>query len=178
MGIRCNLSPIARAFRKNERSIKRLLARFLPSRSDVDDLAQETFVRAFAAEATQEIASPRAFLFATARNLAVNEIQRKGRTTTRSLEEFAVPDVLSNEQHPSHEEELYSRQKLTVFAEAISALPEQCRRVFVLRKVDGLSQKEIAATLGIAESTVEKHVAAGLQRTSEFLRQRGFEVRR
>jgi RNA polymerase sigma-70 factor (ECF subfamily) len=170
------MSPIARAFRENETAIKRLLARFLPRRSDVEDLAQETFLRAFAAEATQEIVSPRAFLFTTARNLALNEAQRMANISNTSLEDFPAPDVLGSDSQVSGDETLYSRQKMMVFAEAVSALPEQCRRVFLLRKVHGLSQKEVAGALGIAESTVEKQVAAGLLRTSEFLRGRGFEL--
>jgi len=46
-------------------------------------------------------------------------------------------------------------------SEAVGSLPEQCRRVFVLKKVYGLSQEEVAARVGIAESTVEKHIAKG-----------------
>jgi RNA polymerase sigma-70 factor (ECF subfamily) len=176
VGERIRTSPITRAFRENEGAIKRLLARFLKRGSDVEDLAQETFLRAFAAEGAQDIVSPRAFLFATARNLALNEVQRSAHATTRSIEDFASPDVLGSDQEPSGDDQVYSRQKMLVFAEAVSALPEQCRRVFVLRKVQGLSQKEVAATLGVTESTVEKQVAAGLLRTSEFLRRRGFEL--
>lgn len=170
------LSPVARAFADNERAIKRLLARFLPSRRDVDDLAQETFLRAFAAEAAEPIGSPRAFLFTTARNLALNEAQRLANTATCWMEDFPSPDVLGSERQPREEDKLYGRQKLLAFAEALAALPEQTRRVFVLRKVHGLSQKEVAAALGVTESTVEKQVATGLLRTSDFLRRRGFDV--
>lgn len=169
-------SPITRAFAENERAIKRLLARFLPRRADVDDLAQETFLRAFAAEAAQDIVAPRAFLFTTARHLAINERRRAAHALNRSLEDFPSPDVLGSDGQSSGDDQVYSRQKLLVFAEAVAALPEQCRRVFVLRKVHGLSQKEVAATLGVAESTVEKQLATGLLRTSDFLRARGYEA--
>jgi RNA polymerase sigma-70 factor (ECF subfamily) len=171
-----SISPVARAFRENEGAIRRLLARFLPRRADVEDLTQETFLRAFAAEAQQEIVSPRAFLMTTARNLALNEVQRAAHALTRSMEDFASPDVLGSDEQVSGDELVYGRQKLTIFAEAVATLPEQCRRVFVLRKVHGLSQREVAAALGIAESTVEKQVAAGLLRTSEFIRRAGVEV--
>ncbi len=42
-------------------------------------------------------------------------------------------------------------------------LPDRCREVMTLRKLYGVPQKEIAARLGIAESTVEKHVATGVR---------------
>jgi|KBSSwiStaDraftv2_1062776.scaffolds.fasta_scaffold24659_3 RNA polymerase sigma-70 factor (ECF subfamily) len=170
------MSPIARAFRENEDALKRLLARLLPRRSDVEDLAQETFLRAFAAETGQHIVSPRAFLFTTARHLAMNEAQRASHLRTTSLEDFPSSTVNDGDSQPSGDEAVHSRHKLMVFAEAVSALPEQTRNVFVMRKVHGLSQKEVAAALGVSESTVEKQVAAGLLRTREFLIRRGFEM--
>lgn len=172
---RSDSSPIACAFSESEGAIKRLLARILPRRPDVEDLAQETFLRAFAAEGEQEILFPRAFLLKIARNLAINESQRMRHATTSALEDFPSPDVLGSDSQPSEDDKVYSRQKLIAFAEAVSALPEQCRKVFILRKVHGLSQREVAVSLGVTESTVEKHVAAGLLRTSEFLRRRGFD---
>jgi len=57
---------------ENERGIKRFLSRFFPRAQDVDDLAQETFLRAFAAEAERDVLSPRAFLYRIAKNLALN----------------------------------------------------------------------------------------------------------
>lgn len=170
------MSPIARAFRNQEGAIKRMPRRFLSRGDDVDEIAQETFLRSFAAEANGAIASPEAFLFTTARNLALNEKQRKAHRLTMSLEDFSSPDVLGSDQQPLEDEKLYGRQMLTVFAEAVAALPEQCRSVFLLRKVHGLSQREVAQRLGISESTVEKQVAGGLRRTSEFLRRRGYDV--
>jgi RNA polymerase sigma-70 factor (ECF subfamily) len=65
---------------------------------------------------------------------------------------------------------------MAIFAEAISALPPQCRRVFLLRKVQGLSQKDVAQRLGLSVSTVEKHLATGLVKCSEYLKLRGYEV--
>jgi RNA polymerase sigma factor (sigma-70 family) len=169
---------MTRAFLENERGIKRLLSRFFRRTQDVDDLAQETFLRAFAAEARDDVAEPRAFLFRVARNLALNEKARLATARTEFMEDSPDPDVLGAGDQPTSEDEVYSRQKLAVFAEAVSALPAQCRAVFLLRKVQGLSQNEVAERLGISPSTVEKHVAAGLLRTSQYLRDRGYSVGR
>jgi len=57
------------------------------------------------------------------------------------------------------------------FCEAIRLLPVQCRKVFVLKKVYGYSQREIAAQLNLSESTVEKHIATGMKRCTQFMRQ-------
>jgi RNA polymerase sigma-70 factor (ECF subfamily) len=165
-----------RAFRETEPAIKRLLGRFFHRAQDVEDIAQETFLRAFAAEAETDIASPRAFLLKTARNLAINEKARLANALTDYMEDSPEPDVFGSGEQVPLEDELQSRQKMAAFAEAISSLPDQCRRVFLLRKVHGLSQQEVASRLGISTSTVEKHVASGLLKTSQYLRQQGFEV--
>jgi len=60
-----------------------------------------------------------------------------------------------------------------VLARAIAALPPQCAKVFVLRKMQGLSQKEIAARLNISVRTVENHVALGLVRCKAYMRAHG-----
>lgn len=176
MSDRRNASPITRAFRENEAGLKRFLARILSRGAEIDDLAQETFLRAFAAEAAQEIACPKAFLFSTARNLALNEVKRASNVMKTSLEDFPSPDVVGSDSQPSGDDQVYSRQKLSAFAQAVSALPEQCRRVFILRKVHGYSQRQVATLLGVSEGTVEKHLAAGLLRTSAFLRERGYDA--
>jgi DNA-directed RNA polymerase specialized sigma24 family protein len=55
----------------------------------------------------------------------------------------------------------------------VDRLPPLCRRVFVLRKVYKLSHTEIAEVLGVSHSTIEKHVAKGLLRCRDYLREKG-----
>lgn len=169
------MSSILRSFLENERGLKRYLSRFLPRAQDVDDLAQETFLRAFA-EGGGQVNNPRAFLYRIARNLALNERDRMSHRVTTSMEDFPDPAVLGASDQVSVEETVEGRRKMAIFAEAISALPPQCRQVFILRKIHGLSQKEVALRLGLSVSTVEKHLASGLVKCSEFLRLRGYEV--
>ncbi len=57
--------------------------------------------------------------------------------------------------------------------QAIAALPERCRVVLTLRKLQGLSYRDIAQKLGISENTVDAHVCTGLFRCREYLRARG-----
>lgn len=169
------MSSILRSFLENERGIKRYLSRFLPRAQDVDDLAQETFLRAFA-QGGAGVNNPRAFLYRIAHNLALNERDRMANRITTSMEDSPDPAVLGAGDQVSVEETVEGRRKMTIFAEAISALPPQCRQVFILRKIHGLSQKEVALKLGLSVSTVEKHLATGLLKCSEFLRARGYEV--
>jgi RNA polymerase sigma factor (sigma-70 family) len=169
------MSELLRAFLENERGIKRFLSKFLMRSQDVDDIAQETFLRAFAAEAKQDVLAPRAFLYRVAKNLALNERARAVNAITDSLENSNDADSVGMKDQPTGEEIVQSQQKMALFAEAVSLLPPQCRRVFLLRKVHGLSQSDIARRLGISAGTVEKHISIGLLRCRDHLRLRGYD---
>ena len=56
-----------------------------------------------------------------------------------------------------------SGRELQRVAEQLETLPRKCRQAFLLRKVDGMSQAQIAAEMGISENTVEKHLAKALR---------------
>lgn len=128
---------------------------------DVEDILQEAFMRSFEAEGREPIHDARAFLLRTARNLALDHVSRAAYRTSDPLE--GVDETRLAEDAVSPEARLDSERRFLAFCEAVGSLPEQCRRVFVLKKVYGLSQGEIAERLGIAQSTVEKHIAKGLQ---------------
>jgi RNA polymerase sigma factor (sigma-70 family) len=156
-------------------ALSRMLARIL-KRHDIDDVLQETFIRACAAAEKTEIRHPRSFMLKTARNLALNHIGTAYNRRTQ-VEDFSSGDVSISEISlvtESVEAELESREQFLGFCRAVRALPPQCRRVFVLRKVYGLTQQEIAAYLEISESTVEKHVVKGLLLCKGFMKENGY----
>ena len=172
------MTPTLAAFLDNETALKRFLSRILPTESDVEDIAHEAFIRAYSASATQAIMMPKAFLFRIAKNLAINERSRMWNTTTTFVGDAEELDSLGagNDSEVSGEDRLDSHRKFELLAQAIDQLPSQCRRVFILRKIEGYSHKEIAAEVGISVSTVEKHIAAGLVRCQKYLADRGYEV--
>ena len=59
-------------------------------------------------------------------------------------------------------------QELELLTQAIQSLPARCRQILTLRKIYGLSQKEVAAQLGIAEHTVEAQGTIGLRKIADF----------
>jgi RNA polymerase sigma-70 factor (ECF subfamily) len=169
------MPDILQTYLQNESALKRFLRRFATQATDAEDLAQEAFIRAYAAEAGQTISSPKAFLFRVARNLALNERARAANATSLPLEDFAETAVIEDVGQVALEDEMEARQRIRMLAEAMAGLPPQCSKVFLLRKVHGLSYKEIAERLGISVSTAEKHAALGLLRCSEYLRQHGVD---
>lgn len=144
-----------------------LLARY-PTLPDVDDVVQDCIVRVLRARELGAVHTPRAFLFATARNLALDRLRRLRVVAFQHLEDEAAPSDSTNVV-----EEVSRQQELDMLREAIQALPERCRQVFTLRTAYGLSQREVAARLDISENTVEKQMAKAVERCTEFFAERG-----
>ena len=167
------MPTILEAYLENELALKRFLRRFIKSREGADDLAQEAFLRAFAAESGHSIQSPKAFLFKVARNLALNELAKLSSASTEPLGDFEGQQVLEDSSQAAVDDAVDGRERIRMLARAIAALPPQCAKVFVLRKMQGLPQKEIAARLNISVRTVENHVALGLVRCKAYMRAHG-----
>jgi RNA polymerase sigma factor (sigma-70 family) len=142
-----------------------------PTLTDTDDIVQEAYARVLRARAAGPIDSPKAFLFATARNLVIDSFRHNRVAEAESLTEIHGDSVL--EKVPSVAETVSHQQELEILTLAIQSLPERCRQVLTLRKIYGLSQKQIAATLDISEHTVEAQVGNGVRRCAEFLARYG-----
>lgn len=133
---------------------------------EIDDILQEAYVRVLNAHASGRLDSPKAFLFATARNLAMDHFRRQRHRADNSL---AGNDMLSVlDEYEDVSETVARNQELGLLTEAIQSLPDRCRQVFTLRKIYGLSQKEIAERLNISEHTVSAQLTIGLQKCTQY----------
>src|SRR5690606_17962432 len=127
-------------FREIELPLKRFLGRFFHRPEDVDDLAQETFLRAYKGTVGRDMDFPKAYIFKIARNIALKELSKNSRRLTDYLEEVTG---LEQAETSLLEDEVIAEQKVQMFLNAIADLPPQCRKVFIMRKVMGLSHKSI-----------------------------------
>lgn len=151
----------------HEPMLRAWLRRRFGAQVDIDDVVQETYVRILQIRGGDALVSPKAFVFATARNVALDQLRRHGHSRTDFLGEFGELNVL--DEHDSIPDTVARNQELALLAEAIQALPRRCRQIFTLRKLYGLSQREIAAQLGISESTVSNQITIGIEKCTEFL---------
>lgn len=138
---------------------------------DVDDLVQETFSRLLSAHLSGAVANPRAFLFVVARNLALNHLRRLGYERPNGATEIDPLSVVDEVNAPW--ETIARSEEFRHLVHAIQSLPERCRQIMTLRKIYGLSQKEVAERLGISVHTVESQAAIGLRKCIEHFRRVG-----
>ena len=151
----------------HEAALVSYLARSWPRREEIHDLRQETYARVYQAAGKAFPLQPKSFLFATARNLMADHVRRSRVVSIEPMGDFEHSHVLMDELSP--ERWCGGRQLLMRLAAAFDLLPDRCREVFWLRRVEELSQKEVAMRLGISEKTVEKHVAKGMRLMATYL---------
>jgi RNA polymerase sigma factor (sigma-70 family) len=156
---------------RHRTALHRYLRKFTYGAEDIEDLIQETYVRLYALADYRAVDSPKALLFRIAHNLAVERARSRKTQATESMADLELLDVYSTE--VPADEQLDSRRRFESFCAAVDRLPPLCRRVFVLRKVFKLSHAEISEVLGVSHSTIEKHVAKGLLRCRDYLRELG-----
>ncbi len=135
--------------------------------TDLDDVLQEAYLRVLRAQAETPLQSPKAFLFAIARNIALDRLRHRTVVRTEPLVQNEQWDVLFDDDDVA--ETVCRNQELELLTQAIQALPDRCRQVFTLRKVYGMSQPDIAQKLGISASTVSAQMTIGLNKCVEFM---------
>jgi RNA polymerase sigma factor (sigma-70 family) len=151
-------------------SLVRLVSTIVPQR-EIEDIVQETYIRVCQVEHPSQIRCPKSFMLKVARNLAFDYVKKAetrlaihlDNTELQALQDLEVTDA----------DEIYTKvvadQEFSHFCEALRRLPVQCRKVFVLKKVYGYTQKEIAECLNLSESTIEKHVAYGIKHCTQYM---------
>lgn len=155
---------LLRAFVALRERIERVVLRVAPP-EEVEDIVQETYVRVCQAKNKDSIREPRSFLFRTAQNLALDHMKRaETRLTSNSdlLAELEFSD--EGRRADGTLDQVEANEKFGHFCEAVRRLPKQVRRAFVLKKVYGHTQREIAEIMNISENVVENYIAQGMKR--------------
>jgi RNA polymerase sigma factor (sigma-70 family) len=150
---------VGREILPHEADVRAWLRRSLVSDGEVEDVIQEAYCRLLSLAHTGHIASPRAYFFTAARAVVIDHIRRSRVVRMETVTEIDALNVVLDE--PSPERVAAGRRELERVRRLIAALPDRCRRVFELRKIEGMPQREIASLLGVTETIVENDVVKG-----------------
>lgn len=145
----------------------RYLSRKSGMQRDAEDLRNDIYIRVLEAAAKARPTVPKAFLFGTARNLLIDLARHNRVVAIDLLEDLDTLNVLIDEVTP--ERQASGRQQLQRLSRLFDRLPEKCRQVCWLRRISGLSQREVAQRLGITEAMVAKHVHRGMRHLADAL---------
>jgi len=158
---------LARNVLPNESALRAWLRRRGLQHAAVDDVLQETYAVLAELQSTEHIRDARTYMFSVARNVMLQHLRR---SRIVPIDFVADTDRLSGAiQDNEPEQHAAAAQLAQRFQELLAELPEKCRQAFTLRKVEGLSQREAAARMGISENTIEKHVGKALRVFLDYL---------
>ncbi|SDA35419.1 RNA polymerase sigma factor [Sphingomonas sp. NFR15] len=127
---------------------------------DVDDVVQESYAILAGLQSVDHIHHPRIYFFEVAKSVILQSFRQSRVVAFSAIAEFDA--LLIPDEMPSPEAIAAGRQELGRLSELIDALPPKCREAFVLRKVRGFSQREVASAMSVSENTVEKHIGKAL----------------
>ncbi len=147
-----------------------LCLRMLGQRQAAEDAAQEAFINAWRSVGNFRGDSFRAWLLRIAANLCRDELRRRGRRPSSSLDtalEAGMPDPPDDE--PLPEESALSSELRDNLEVALAELPEEQRVAIMLCDVEGLDYAEIAVTMKTSLGTVNSRIARGRMRMREVM---------
>ncbi|TVZ37148.1 RNA polymerase sigma-70 factor (ECF subfamily) [Alteromonadaceae bacterium 2753L.S.0a.02] len=157
--------PLGNLFERYQSElIRQLMYKFKKTPDDAADIVQDAFHNILRLNNIETLENPKAYLYQTASNLALNRIRNQKRQA-ELLSEMVYPE--ENEITP--ERTTSAQSDLEKLESVMHELPEKYRKTFLLSRVQGLSYREISDQLGIAESTVEKHVIRVLKHLRKHL---------
>lgn len=144
----------------HERDVRAWLRRTLDP-GDVEDVVQEAYCQIARLDRVEHIRSGRAYFFTTTRNIVLMQLRRARVVRIDSVTEIDSLNIVGDE--PSPERITAGRRELERVRRLIEGLPDRCRKIFELRKIEGLPQREVARRLGVSEHIVENDVGKGLK---------------
>jgi RNA polymerase sigma-70 factor (ECF subfamily) len=137
------------------------------SKSDVEDLRQDLYMRVCLAAQQELPRVTRPFVFKIARNLLIDRVRHDQVVPIDQVENLEDLNIAIDE--PTPDRTVIARQELRRLQRVLDKLPERFRNAIVMRKVEGLSVREISQRTGAAEKTVEKHLTEGMRALAEEL---------
>lgn len=145
------------ALHRNYRApLLRYFGRRAPDAAVAEDLTQQVFERLVRRGEIESIDHLGGYVFQTARSVFADYLRNRSSRHGDAHESF--DEALHGDVDFSPEHVLMKRERLARVIELLQVLPERTRVIFVLRRLEGVKYRDIAAQLGISVSAVEKHM--------------------
>lgn len=145
----------------HEADLRARLRRMAVPEEEISDIVQDAYLRIARLDSIGHIRNARAYFFTTARMGLLERIRRERIVRIDSMTEMEALSLADEE--PGPERQVSARQELARVRTLIEALPDRCRQIFELRRIQGVPQREIAARLGLPEHTIEQQATRGLK---------------
>lgn len=170
-----NQSILEHLFNEHAPSLVRFLARKTRNHQDAEDIAQGAFLRIQKLENLDKLDNPRAYLYQTASNLAIDQLRRA--KLHRGYLQSETPAVTEIEESSSSyvdqatpERLLVAKEELHRIESTIAHLPFKARQAFLLHRTKGLAYSDIAKEMGVSVSSVEKYILLALRQCHQALK--------
>ncbi|QYE33305.1 sigma-70 family RNA polymerase sigma factor (plasmid) [Polymorphobacter sp. PAMC 29334] len=134
--------------------LHRYFERRWSNQADVDDLVQQVMLRLLSCETTDDIENLRAYVFRTAANVLFDQLRRDVAHGAAFHDEFDADNHGVDEHNPLRIAE--ARQQIVLAEMALQELPERSRSIFLLRRLENCSYRDIASQFQMSVSAVEK----------------------
>ena len=138
---------------------------------EVDDIIQQMYVILAGLDSVDEIRNPMGYALQTAYSVIQAHLRRSKIVSFSQINDAEGFGAVSDA--PSPEREASAREELQMVSDIIRDLPQRHQQVFVMRRILGLSHKEIAERLQISENTIEKMLTVALQLITEAFKRGG-----
>ncbi len=135
------------------------------NRSDLEDFRQEVYENVLEAAEVERPEHAKPFLFATARNLLINRLQRENIVPIEVMADLDALGVAADE--PGPERGALARDALRRLQTALDSLAPRSRQALLLKRVEGLTTREIADRMNISEQSVANHIARAVRALAE-----------
>jgi RNA polymerase sigma factor (sigma-70 family) len=171
---------VSASWHGNPHPMDRLTRSFLEARDDLlrflkrrgrqraaEDIVQTVWLKLRERGDAQSWEEPRAVLFTTAANLGTDSHRRESAAERAMSREAASAETATPGPDPeAHADAVGQLERLSA---ALEQLPEQCRRAFLLNRIEGLTHTQIATQLGVSTKTVQRHIERALRVCVEVL---------